>query len=86
MAEEFDAIVVGSGMSGGWAAKEFTEKGMKTLLLDRGRQVKHRDDYLTESVPPWELPNNGLVPREELEKDYEIQKMAFLQEYNKHFL
>ena len=37
MAEEFDAIVVGSGISGGWAAKEFTEKGLKTLLLDRGR-------------------------------------------------
>ena len=85
MAEEFDAIVVGSGMSGGWAAKEFTEKGMKTLLLDRGRQVKHREDYPTENVPPWDLPNNGCVPKEELDQDYEIQKMAFLQEYNKHF-
>ena len=81
MAEEFDAIVVGSGMSGGWAAKEFTEKGMKTLLLDRGRQVKHREDYPTENVPPWDLPNNGCVPKEELDQDYEIQKMAFLQEY-----
>jgi choline dehydrogenase-like flavoprotein len=85
MADEFDAIVVGSGMSGGWAAKEFCEKGLKTLLLDRGRQVTHREGYVTEGVPPWELSNNGRVPREELEKDYKIQKMAFLQEYNKHF-
>ncbi|MDG1859043.1 MAG: hypothetical protein P8I94_08070, partial [Emcibacteraceae bacterium] len=85
MAEEYDAIVVGSGMSGGWAAKEFTEKGLKTLLLDRGRQVKHREDYPTEGATPWELSNNGRVPKEELENDYQIQKMAFLQEYNKHF-
>lgn len=85
MAEEFDAIVVGSGMSGGWAAKEFCEKGLKTLVLERGRAVKHREDYPTENKAPWELSNNGRVPKEELNKDYEIQKMAFLQEYNKHF-
>ena len=85
MAVDFDAIVVGSAMSGGWAAKEFTEKGMKTLLLDRGRQVIHQEDYPTEGATPWELSNNGRVPKEELNKDYEIQKMAFLQEYNKHF-
>ena len=42
---KFDAIVIGSGMSGGWAAKEFCEKGLKTLLLERGREVKHLKDY-----------------------------------------
>ncbi len=85
MAEEFDAIVVGSGMSGGWAAKEFTEKGLKTLLIDRGRDVKHREDYPTEGMAPWDLPNNGRTSKEELNRDYEIQKLAFIAEDNKHF-
>lgn len=85
MAEEFDAIVVGSGMSGGWAAKEFTEKGLKTLLLDRGRQVKHREDYPTENLAPWEKPYMGRVPKEEIDEHYEIQKLAFLGYDNKHF-
>lgn len=53
--QEYDAVVVGSGVSGGWAAKELTEKGLKTLVLERGRDQKHRD-YPTEHVPPWEFP------------------------------
>ncbi|MBT6033608.1 MAG: GMC family oxidoreductase [Kordiimonadaceae bacterium] len=85
MAEEFDAIVVGSGISGGWAAKEFTEKGMKTLLIDRGRHVEHKEDYPTENKAPWELPNRGRMSKDEQDKDYEIQKLAFLGESNKHF-
>jgi choline dehydrogenase-like flavoprotein len=52
---EYDAIVVGSGMSGGWAAKELTEKGLRTLVLERGRNLEH-GDYPTEHVPPWEFP------------------------------
>ena len=55
----FDAIVVGSGMSGGWAAKELTEKGLKTLVLERGRDVKHVTDYTTALKDPWELPHNN---------------------------
>lgn len=51
----FDAIVVGSGISGGWAAKELCEKGLKTLLLERGRQVTHIKDYPTAPLPPWEF-------------------------------
>ena len=47
MAEKYDAIVVGSGISGGWAAKELTQKGLKTLLLERGRNVRHVTDYET---------------------------------------
>ena len=52
----YDAIVIGSGISGGWAAKELTEKGLKTLVLERGRDVKHIEDYPTANKQPWELP------------------------------
>ncbi|MBO6523086.1 MAG: GMC family oxidoreductase [Balneolaceae bacterium] len=69
----YDAIVVGSGVSGGWAAKELTEKGLKTLVLERGRQVEHIKDYPTHSTPPYELPYNNQVPPEEM-KHYEKQK------------
>ncbi len=55
----FDAIVVGSGISGGWAAKELTEKGLHTLLLERGRNVEHIKDYTNTEKDPWELPHRG---------------------------
>ena len=58
-AERYDAIVVGSGISGGWAAKELTEKGLKTLVLERGPHVEHGDDYVTQHRPPWETPFRG---------------------------
>ena len=51
----FDAIVIGAGMSGGWAAKEFCENGFKTLLLERGRNVEHLIDYPTTNMRPWEF-------------------------------
>jgi choline dehydrogenase-like flavoprotein len=60
----FDAIVIGSGMSGGWAAKEFTDKGLKTLVLERGRDVKHLKDYPTTNLYPWEFPHHGVMPQE----------------------
>lgn len=69
----YDAIVVGTGISGGWAAKELTEKGLKTLVLERGRNVRHVADYPTMMKKPWELPNNDRLSQEEL-KDYEMQK------------
>jgi choline dehydrogenase-like flavoprotein len=53
----FDAIVIGSGISGGWAAKELCEKGLKTLVLERGRDVQHIKDYPTAFLNPWDLPN-----------------------------
>jgi choline dehydrogenase-like flavoprotein len=59
----FDAIVVGSGMSGGWAAKELTEKGLKTLVLERGRMVKH-GEYPTATKDPWDLPNGNRISQE----------------------
>lgn len=57
--EEFDAIVVGSGISGGWAAKELTEKGLKVLLLERGKNVEHIKDYVNARKGPWEYPHRG---------------------------
>ena len=68
----FDAIVIGSGISGGWAAKELTEKGLKTLVLERGRQLEHITGYTTSNMAPWEFPLRGKVDPETL-KDYPIQ-------------
>ena len=81
----FDAIVIGSGISGGWSAKELTEKGLKTLLLDRGRDVKHVADYPTTSLNPWEFPHRGQVPTE-LKKEYGIASKNFIfTEATSHF-
>jgi choline dehydrogenase-like flavoprotein len=68
----FDAIVVGSGISGGWAAKELTEKGLKVLLLERGHDIKHISDYDTAMKAPWELTYGGKLSTEVKQK-YPIQ-------------
>ncbi|WP_373551110.1 GMC oxidoreductase [Haliscomenobacter sp.] len=60
----YDAIVIGSGISGGWAAKELCEKGLKTLVLERGRDVKHIEDYPTTLMNPWEFEHRGELPLE----------------------
>ena len=60
----FDAIVIGSGISGGWAAKELCEQGLKTLVLERGKDVKHIKDYPTASQHPWDFPHRGQIPLE----------------------
>jgi len=60
----FDAIVVGSGISGGWSAKELTGKGLRTLLLERGRDVKHVTDYPTTMMNPWEFDHLGQITKE----------------------
>jgi choline dehydrogenase-like flavoprotein len=57
--ESFDAIVVGSGISGGWAAKELTERGLRVLLLERGKHVEHVTDYVNARKGPWEFPHRG---------------------------
>jgi len=82
----YDAIVVGTGISGGWAAKELTEKGLNTLVLERGRDVKHIEDYPTMLKDPWELPNNDRLSAEEL-KSYEKQNRTgyTIRESTKHW-
>lgn len=66
--ESYDAIVVGTGISGGWAAKELCEAGLKTLVLERGRMVKHIDDYVTANKDPWDFPNGGVATKEIIEQ------------------
>jgi len=66
--EQFDAIVVGTGISGGWAAKELCEQGLKTLVLERGPMVKHLDDYPTALLDDWDLPHGNNFTREEQKK------------------
>ena len=75
----FDAIVIGSGMSGGMAAKELCERGLKTLVIERGRKLEHGDSHRGRAVPaqPWELPNAGSIPEEELARDYPIQRQCY---------
>jgi choline dehydrogenase-like flavoprotein len=82
----YDAIVIGSGITGGIAAKELTESGLKVLVLERGRMVEHIKDYPTALKDPWEFPLRNLVGLEE-QKDYEVQKSIYLfGEDSKHFL
>jgi len=81
----FDAIVVGTGISGGWAAKELTEKGLKTLVLERGRAVKHVTDYPTMTKDPWQLAHANRLPAEEL-KLYPVQSRTnWVVQSNKHW-
>lgn len=72
----FDAIVVGSGITGGWAAKELTEKGLTTLVLEAGRQIEPSKDY-TEHVQAWELPFRGYGDRRAFDTDQFIQKNCY---------
>ncbi|HEY4287075.1 MAG TPA: GMC family oxidoreductase [Puia sp.] len=75
-ANRFDAIVVGSGISGGWAAKELCEKGLKTLVLERGRNVEHIKDYNTAFLHPWQFPHR-LQNTEEDKAENPIQSQAY---------
>lgn len=72
----FDAIVIGSGMSGGIAAKELCERGLKTLVIERGRKLEHGADY-TDWMQPWETPNANMIPEEELARDYAVQRQCY---------
>lgn len=84
--EVYDAIVVGSGISGGWAAKELTEKGLKTLMVERGRPVEHRTDYVGEGIKPWEMPFRGKVENSIVDEKYYVQKKCYaFNDATKHF-
>ena len=72
----FDAIVVGSGMSGGMSAKELCERGLKVLVIERGRKLVHGESY-TDMVQPWDAPNAGMVPEEDMARHYMIQRNSF---------
>jgi len=81
----FDAIVVGTGISGGWAAKELTEKGLKTLVLERGRMVKH-PDYPTATKEPWDFPNAGRPTQEDLKQQGVQARTGYtIQQSTKHW-
>ena len=82
----FDAIVIGSGISGGWAAKELTGKGLRTLVLERGRDVKHIQDYPTTMKEPWELEHRGQAPLD-VKKEYQTASKNYIfSEATAHFL
>ncbi|MEO6538779.1 MAG: GMC family oxidoreductase [Ferruginibacter sp.] len=67
----YDAIVIGSGIAGGWAAKELTEKGLKTIMLERGKNIEHVKDYVNATKGPWEYPHRG-GKTQEMIKDYPV--------------
>src|SRR6185312_12948691 len=70
---DFDAIVVGSGMTGGWAAKELTERGLRTLVLEAGRPITPERDFV-EHKPPWEMPFRGLGDRRTVAQRQPMQR------------
>jgi choline dehydrogenase-like flavoprotein len=79
MSTDFDAIVVGSGITGGWAAKELTEKGLKVLMVERGRHIEHGSDYVTEMKTPWDMPFRGVGDPQLYAADFAVQSK------NRHF-
>jgi len=78
----YDAIVIGSGASGGWAAKELCENGLKTLVLERGKMVRHVEDYPSASKAPWEFEFRGVVP---LEKRSGLTASRWIREETLHW-
>ncbi|MBO0330378.1 GMC oxidoreductase, partial [[Muricauda] lutisoli] len=84
--ESYDAIVVGTGISGGWAAKELCENGLKTLILERGPMVKHREDYPTANMDPWDFPHGGQQTREDKKKQEKQSRTGYtVQAASKHW-
>ena len=84
--EKFDVLVVGSGVTGGWAAKEFCELGYKTLMIERGRVVEHRKDYIGEGKGPWQFPNRTKVENLLAEQQFSVQKKCYaFTDATKHF-
>lgn len=81
----FDAIVIGSGVSGGFAAKELTEKGLRVLMLDRGVMVEHGEDYTYDGKPAYEVPARNIMPKPLIESDYFIAKNGYVAPSNRRF-
>lgn len=86
MAENtYDAIVIGSGISGGWAAKELTEKGLKVLMLERGRNIEHIKDYVNAQKGSWEFPHRGGRTQEMIENYPVLKRDVMLNENNLNY-
>jgi choline dehydrogenase-like flavoprotein len=81
----YDAIVIGSGISGGWAAKELCDKGLKTLVLERGRMVKHVQDYPTATKAPWEFDHRGRLPDAVEQANPIMMRCYAVEEATQHF-
>src|SRR4026209_482532 len=81
----FDAIVIGSGISGGWAAKELCEKGLKTLVLERGKDVVHLKDYPTARKNPWDFPHRGRMPFNVIKENPVVSRCYAYSEATQHF-
>lgn len=81
----YDAIVIGSGISGGWAAKELCEKGLKTLMLERGKQLEHVKDYETATKAPWEIPHRGRLTARQREEHKYLVRMGVYSEFNEKY-
>ena len=81
----YDAIVIGSGISGGWAAKELCEKGLKTLVLERGRNIEHIKDYPTMNTPTWEFRHRGWITIKQRDENPVISRAAGYDESTQHF-
>jgi choline dehydrogenase-like flavoprotein len=81
----FDAIVIGSGMTGGWAAKELCEKGLKVLVFERGRNIEHIKDYPTAILGPWELPHRGELTRKMIDENPVVSQCYAFSEATQHF-
>jgi len=83
--DQFDAIVIGSGVSGGWAAKELTEKGLRVLMLDRGVMVEHGVDYTYDGKPAFEIPARDIMPEPLVKSDYFIATHGYVSPGNQKF-
>ena len=82
----YDAIVIGTGVSGGWAAKELCEKGLKTLVLERGRMIKHNQDYPTANMEDWEFPAGDVITQEIKKNQPKQSRTGYVNtESTKHF-
>ena len=86
MEMNYDAIVIGTGVSGGWAAKELCEKGLKTLVLERGRMIKHNEDYPTANMEDWEFPAGDVITQEIKKNQPKQSRTGYVNtESTKHF-
>ncbi|MHA4845032.1 GMC oxidoreductase [Flavitalea antarctica] len=84
-ANTYDVIVIGSGITGGWAAKEFCEAGLKTLVLERGRMVEHIKDYPTANKNTWDFPHRNILPEKVRKENPILSRCYAFEESTEHF-